>query len=235
VNAFDDVLSANEKFASAFTDPGLPGSAAHGLAVLTCVDSHIDPLAMLGLTKGDGKILRNAGARVTDDVLRTLVLAVYLLGVNRILVVARTDCGMSRKTQRSQSLPVSASTQSSANRGSTSAGPVVGRGAVTPEQARFARAGAAIVAAQVRGYAVGRDLLIERVVADRGLARLAGAFAYAAVAAVARAAGGRGVTFESVLAGVPRRCGVVLVPSAVPWEVAVGLVSAAQAQRPVES
>lgn len=98
-SAFADVLSANEKFASAFTDPGLPGVAAHGLAVLTCMDSRIDPLAMLGLSKGDAKILRNAGARVTDDVLRTLVLAAYLLGVNRVLVVAHTDCGMSRKTE----------------------------------------------------------------------------------------------------------------------------------------
>lgn len=99
VNAFDDVLSANEKFASAFTDPELPGVAAHGLAVLTCMDTRIDPLAMLGLRTGDAKILRNAGARVTDDMLRTLVLSAYLLGVKRVLVVAHTDCGMSSKTE----------------------------------------------------------------------------------------------------------------------------------------
>jgi carbonic anhydrase len=43
---------------------------------------------------GDAKILRNAGARVTDDVLRTLVLATYLLGVTRILVMPHTDCRM---------------------------------------------------------------------------------------------------------------------------------------------
>jgi carbonic anhydrase len=43
---------------------------------------------------GDAKILRNAGARVTDDVLRTLVLASYLLGVKRILVMPHTDCRM---------------------------------------------------------------------------------------------------------------------------------------------
>lgn len=99
VNAFDDVLAANEKFASTFTDPGLPGVAAHGLAVLTCMDTRIDPLSMLGLHTGDAKILRNAGARVTDDVLRTLILSAYLLGVKRVLVVAHTDCGMSSKTE----------------------------------------------------------------------------------------------------------------------------------------
>jgi carbonic anhydrase len=43
---------------------------------------------------GDAKILRNAGARVTDDVLRTLMLATYLLGVQRILVMPHTDCRM---------------------------------------------------------------------------------------------------------------------------------------------
>jgi len=99
VNAFDDVLSANEKFAATFTDPGLRGVAAHGLAVLTCMDSRIDPLSMLGLGKGDAKILRNAGARVTDDMLRTLVLSHYLLGVKRVMVVAHTDCGMSSKSE----------------------------------------------------------------------------------------------------------------------------------------
>jgi carbonic anhydrase len=53
---------------------------------------------MLGLAKGDAKILRNAGGRVTDDVLRTLVLAVHLLGVNRVLVVEHTECKMASST-----------------------------------------------------------------------------------------------------------------------------------------
>jgi carbonic anhydrase len=65
-----------------------------GLAVLTCIDSRLDPLAMLGLERGDAKIIRNAGARVTDDVLTTLVVARYLLNVERLMVVAHTDCRM---------------------------------------------------------------------------------------------------------------------------------------------
>jgi carbonic anhydrase len=92
--AFADVLAANEKYAEHFTNEGLGGRAAKGLALLTCMDSRIDPLAMLGMQAGDMKILRNAGARVTDDVLRTLVLAVHLLGVDRILVVPHTNCKM---------------------------------------------------------------------------------------------------------------------------------------------
>jgi carbonic anhydrase len=92
---FADVLAANVAYAQRFTHGGLQGRAARGLAVLTCMDSRIEPLAMLGLDPGDAKILRNAGARVTADVLRTLVLASYLLGVDRLMVIAHTDCRMS--------------------------------------------------------------------------------------------------------------------------------------------
>ncbi|WP_214320447.1 beta-class carbonic anhydrase [Nonomuraea sediminis] len=98
MSPFDDLLTANAKYAETFEDSHLTGRAARGLAVVTCMDSRIDPLGLLGLKPGDAKILRNAGARVTDDVLRTLVLAVYLLGVERVLVMPHTDCGMSKVT-----------------------------------------------------------------------------------------------------------------------------------------
>ena len=91
---FADVLAANGVFADGYDLQGLEAKAARGLAVLTCMDSRLDPLRMLGLEPGDAKILRNAGARVTDDVLRTLVLADYLLGVDRVMVVAHTGCRM---------------------------------------------------------------------------------------------------------------------------------------------
>lgn len=91
---FDDVLTANQAYSADVELPDLEARAARGLAVLTCMDSRIEPLAMLGLLPGDAKILRNAGARVTDDVLRTLVLASHLLGVDRVMVVAHTSCRM---------------------------------------------------------------------------------------------------------------------------------------------
>ena len=94
-DAFDDVLAANEDYAHAFALAGLSGRAAKGLAVLTCMDTRIEPLAMLGLSPGDAKILRNAGARVDAGVLATLALAHRLLGVRRVMVVAHTDCRMS--------------------------------------------------------------------------------------------------------------------------------------------
>jgi carbonic anhydrase len=93
---FRDILDANRDFARDFEGSQLTGSARRGLAIVTCMDSRISPLAVVGMQSGDAKILRNAGARVTEDVLRTLVLATYLLGVDRILVMPHTDCRMAQ-------------------------------------------------------------------------------------------------------------------------------------------
>jgi carbonic anhydrase len=62
------------------------------LAVLTCMDTRIDPLAALGMTTGEAVILRNAGARFSDDVRESLELSQRLLGVERLLVLAHSDC-----------------------------------------------------------------------------------------------------------------------------------------------
>ena len=94
--SFDDLLAANAEYQKSFKYSGLTGSAAQGLAIVTCMDSRINPLSVVGMRSGDAKILRNAGARVTEDVLRTLVLATYLLNVNRILVMPHTDCRMAQ-------------------------------------------------------------------------------------------------------------------------------------------
>ena len=93
-DSFADVLQANERFVENFQDSDLTGYARQGLAIVTCMDSRIDPLAVVGMKAGDVKILRNAGARVTEDVLRTLVLATHLLGVERVLVMPHTECRM---------------------------------------------------------------------------------------------------------------------------------------------
>lgn len=91
---FGDIIEANRSYAAGFDLGDLTAPAARGLGVLTCIDSRIEPLAMLGLKPGDAKIFRNAGARVTRDVLRTLAIATHLLNVRRIMVVAHTDCAM---------------------------------------------------------------------------------------------------------------------------------------------
>lgn len=95
---FDDLLEANVRYQAEFHDSGVTGKAAKGLAVLTCIDSRIDPLAVLGLKAGDAKIIRNAGARATDDAIRSLVLAANLLDVVRICVVQHSECAMAGST-----------------------------------------------------------------------------------------------------------------------------------------
>ncbi|CAB5240299.1 unannotated protein [freshwater metagenome] len=95
-DAFGDYLSANKEYVKEFKYSQLSGVASKGLAIVTCMDSRINPLSVGGMRSGDAKILRNAGARVTEDVLRTLVLATYLLGVNRILVMPHTQCRMAQ-------------------------------------------------------------------------------------------------------------------------------------------
>lgn len=94
ISGFDDLIETNARYARTFNLAGIDPRAAKGLGVITCIDSRIEPLAMLGLKPGDAKILRNAGARVTDDVIRTLIAAVHLLNVHRIAVVQHTNCAM---------------------------------------------------------------------------------------------------------------------------------------------
>ena len=97
---FDDLMAANKDFAEHFALGGFDGVAHAGVAVVTCMDSRIDPLGMLGLEPGDAKIFRNPGGRVTAQALEALVLGVHLLGVERILVVPHTQCAMAANTER---------------------------------------------------------------------------------------------------------------------------------------
>ena len=99
MTGFDDLFAANREFIKGFKSQDLTGEAKKGLAIVTCMDSRIDPLRIVGMNSGDAKILRNAGARVTEDVLRTLILATTLLNVSRILVMPHTDCRMASGTE----------------------------------------------------------------------------------------------------------------------------------------
>jgi len=96
---FDDILEANASYAESFALAGIPASPKRLLAVVTCMDSRIEPLQMLGLVAGDSKIFRNAGARITDDALRTLVLGVNLFGIDRIAIIHHTNCAMTSATE----------------------------------------------------------------------------------------------------------------------------------------
>jgi carbonic anhydrase len=93
-DGFDDLLAANEDFARDFDYGGFDGIAKAGVALVTCMDSRIDPLRMVGLKPGDAKIFRNPGGRVTAQALEAIVLGVHLLNVQRVLVVPHTRCAV---------------------------------------------------------------------------------------------------------------------------------------------
>lgn len=97
---FDDLIAANRDFAAEFELGGFDGKAHAGVAIVTCMDSRIDPLRMLGLDHGDAKIFRNPGGRVTSSAFEALVLGVHLLGVERILIVPHTRCAMAQDTEQ---------------------------------------------------------------------------------------------------------------------------------------
>lgn len=93
----DRLLSSNAAHAAARASvaDGRPGQH---LAVVTCMDARIDVFAVLGLHLGEAVVIRNAGGRVTEDVLRSLALAVHVLGVDSVVVMQHTKCGLAGVT-----------------------------------------------------------------------------------------------------------------------------------------
>src|SRR3954447_7933315 len=91
------LLAANEAYAAARANVADPRPSLH-LAVVTCMDCRIDVFAALGLHLGDAHVLRNAGGRVTEDVLRSLALSTHVLGVDTVVVMQHTKCGLAGVT-----------------------------------------------------------------------------------------------------------------------------------------
>jgi carbonic anhydrase len=100
VGDFDDLIAANKEFSTTFALGSFDGVAHAGIAIVTCMDSRIDPLRMVGLLPGDAKIFRNPGGRITAAALEALVLGVHLLGVERILIIPHTRCAMAMNTEK---------------------------------------------------------------------------------------------------------------------------------------
>jgi carbonic anhydrase len=91
------LLAANEAYAVARAAVAGPRPSRR-LAVVTCMDARIDVFAALGLHLGEAHVIRNAGGRVTDDVLRSLALSTHVLGVDTVVVVQHTRCGLAGVT-----------------------------------------------------------------------------------------------------------------------------------------
>jgi carbonic anhydrase len=93
------LLAANEGYAAARANVADPRPSRR-LAIVTCMDARIDVFAALGLHLGEAHVIRNAGGRMTDDVLRSLTLSTHVLGVDTVVVMQHTQCGLSGVTDR---------------------------------------------------------------------------------------------------------------------------------------
>ena len=93
MDAFGRLLADNRRYAPSHR--AIAGARpSRRLAVVTCMDARIDVFAALGLDLGDAHVIRNAGGRVTDDVLRSLALSTHALGVDTVALIEHTECGL---------------------------------------------------------------------------------------------------------------------------------------------
>lgn len=90
----DEMLEHAAANAEQLSAPGLSPRPQRKVAVLSCMDTRIDLLPMLGLQRGDAHIIRNAGGLVTDDALRSMSASQRLLGTEEVIVVMHDDCGL---------------------------------------------------------------------------------------------------------------------------------------------
>lgn len=90
---FNKFMLANQAYVALHGEEHLPIRPKTKVAIVTCMDSRLHVAQALGLALGDAHILRNAGGRVTDDMIRSLVISQQQLGTREIVVLHHTDCG----------------------------------------------------------------------------------------------------------------------------------------------
>src|ERR671924_332384 len=90
----DELLRNAERYAAAFDKGALPMPPTRHVAVVACMDARLNPYGLLGLQEGDAHVIRNAGAVVTEDEIRSLAISQRLLGTEEIILIHHTDCGM---------------------------------------------------------------------------------------------------------------------------------------------
>lgn len=90
---FNDFMAANHAHIKEHGTIHLPLKPKTRVAIVACMDARLHVEPALGLALGDAHILRNAGGRVTEDVIRSLVISQQQLGTREIVVIHHTDCG----------------------------------------------------------------------------------------------------------------------------------------------
>lgn len=97
MSELETLLAANAGYAAARANVA-DARPSRRLAVVTCMDARIDVFAALGLHLGEAHVLRNAGGRITEDMLRSLALSTHVLGVRTVVVMQHTKCGLTGVT-----------------------------------------------------------------------------------------------------------------------------------------
>jgi carbonic anhydrase len=97
MSEIDELLRANLAYSAARADLS-DARPSRRLAVITCMDARIDVFDAFGLRLGEAHVMRNAGGRVTEDVLRSLALSTAVLGVETAVFVQHTLCGLAGRT-----------------------------------------------------------------------------------------------------------------------------------------
>ena len=81
-------------------DPSLANKPAPKMAILTCMDPRLnDLLKWLDIEPADADIIRNVGTAATEDVVRSLMFSIHVLGVPELMIVGHTGCGMEMFTE----------------------------------------------------------------------------------------------------------------------------------------
>ena len=94
MSVLEEVLAANARFAQTYDRSRATAPVVRKLALVACMDYRIPLEQAFGLKPGDAYVIRNAGGIVTEDVIRSLLVAHYRLGVEEFLIVNHTECGM---------------------------------------------------------------------------------------------------------------------------------------------
>ncbi|HEX2022666.1 MAG TPA: carbonic anhydrase [Candidatus Thermoplasmatota archaeon] len=97
MSLLDELIQGNAGYVAAGWEPSdavLAAPPAKRLAVVACMDTRHNVERVLGLQHGDAKVIRNAGNVVDDGTLRSLIVAVHLLGVRHVAIMGHTKCGM---------------------------------------------------------------------------------------------------------------------------------------------
>lgn len=98
----EEIIAANRNFVKPNAFPPLPKSPQRQITIFTCMDTRlVDFLEpAMGLKRGEAKVIKNAGNTIVDPmsggVIRSLVAAIFTLGVEEVFVIGHRDCGMSQ-------------------------------------------------------------------------------------------------------------------------------------------